>query len=63
VGFPRGREQAAPLEAMQGGIQRTVFEPKHISAGLVDVAGDVMPVRAPAFERAQNQHVERALHE
>jgi len=61
VQLPLPDHQPFALEPMQRRIQRAVLDLQHLVGGLGEVLGNVVSVRGAELQRAQDEHVERAL--
>src|SRR6266581_857714 len=60
---PMSPHPAFRFQSMQGGIQRSGLDVKHLLGRLLDVLRECMAVRWSALQRSQNENVERALEE
>ena len=59
--FPTGGDQPLQLQALQGGVERARFHLDGFACNLADGLRDTVTVQRPEGQRAQDQHVERAL--
>src|SRR5262249_11851938 len=58
---PGGLHPTLDQHALQGGIQRALFDLKHVVGRLLDVLGDAIAVhRAQSPQRSEDEHVQRA---
>jgi len=57
---PRGQQPASHFQAMQGRIQRALFDLQHVIRRTLDELRDAVAVQRSAAERLEDQHVERA---
>ena len=60
---PLGLEPAALLHAVEGGVERALFDLESLVGGLADPGGDGVAVSRPPREGLEDQEVERALEE
>ena len=62
-GPPFGLDMTLPIEAMQRLIERRVLDGEVAVRSLADERRDAVAVHRPLRQRAQHQHIQRALHE
>src|SRR6187399_1145418 len=60
---PLGRNELAPLEAVEPLVERAIVHVERAARALLEPAGNLEPVHGLPRERAQDQQVERALHQ
>lgn len=60
---PLGGDPAFLQEALEGGIERAVFDLEGFAGGLLDESGDSMSVHGRPAQGAENDEVEGALHD
>src|SRR5579885_3461297 len=60
-GLPRGGHPALGLQPLQRGIQRTELNLERLMGGAANGFGDAVSVQGSGQQRAEHEHVERAL--
>src|SRR5262245_37661683 len=58
---PAGGDPAAFLQTMERGVQRAVIHTQDVLGGPLDMRGDRMAMERAKEQRAQHEHVKRAL--